>query len=188
MSILFTGFEPFGGDAVNPSWEAVSLLPERIAGEPVIRLRLPVVYGKAGELLREAVCREGPALVFCTGLAAGRKAVTPELVALNWRMAAVPDNAGALYDGELIEPEGPAALRTALPVKRMIAAVKEAGLPCALSLSAGSYVCNDLYWALLRLRGENGPDGIFIHVPGTDVLSPEESARALRLCAEAALS
>ena len=188
MSILFTGFEPFGGDAVNPSWEAVSLLPGRIAGEETIRLRLPVVYGEAGDRLTEAVRLHRPRLVICTGLAAGRKAVTPELVALNWRMASIPDNAGVSFSGELIDPGAPAALRTALPVLRMIAAVQEAGIPCSLSLSAGSYVCNDLYWTLLSRKDEFSCDGIFIHVPPQETVSPPQAAAALRLCAETALA
>ena len=87
MSILLTGFEPFGGADTNPSWEAVRLVPDRLAGHSVHRLRLPVVYGEAANLLRQEIARLRPALVICCGVAGDRKAVTPELVAINYRHA-----------------------------------------------------------------------------------------------------
>ena len=182
MCILVTGFEPFGGAETNPSWEAVRLLPERICDRPVHTLRLPVTYHTSGDLLLAEIDRLQPSLTVCCGVAAGRNAVTPELFAVNWRMASMADNAGVLYSGEKINPAGPAACMTDLPLKDMVAALAAHQLPGRISLSAGSYVCNDLYYRLLSHR-----QGVFIHVPGTDVLSPEKAAKALQICIETAL-
>ncbi len=187
MSILLTGFEPFGGASVNPSWEAVCRVPDRIAGREVQRLRLPVVFGEAANLLREAVARLRPELVICCGVAGDRKAVTPELVALNYRHARIPDNAGNQYFGAPIDPDGPAARMTRLPIHALIDAVKAEGIPCALSLSAGAYVCNDVYYALLSSEEDFGHRGLFIHVPSADVVCVEDMARAIALCADTAL-
>lgn len=152
MSILVTGFEPFGGSSRNASWEAVSLLPETIAGHAVYRMRLPVCYGQAGDLLVEMMRRIRPAVTLCCGVAGGRKAITPELIAVNYRRAAIADNADVLYAGEKIDPKRPDAHMTRLNVLRMVDAMKSAGLPADLSLTAGAYVCNDLYFALLDRR------------------------------------
>lgn len=187
MSILLTGFEPFGGASVNPSWEAVCRVPDQIAGREVQRLCLPVVFGEAANLLREAIARLRPELVICCGVAGDRKAVTPELVALNYRYARIPDNAGNQYFGAPIDPDGPAARMTRLPIHALIDAVKAEGIPCALSLSAGAYVCNDVYYALLSCEADFVHRGLFIHVPSADVVCVEDMARAITLCAEHAL-
>lgn len=114
MSILVTGFEPFGGSSRNASWEAVSLLPETIAGHAVYRMRLPVCYGQAGDLLVEMMRRIRPTVTLCCGVAGGRKAITPELIAVNYRRAAIADNADVLYAGEKIDPKRPDAHMTRL--------------------------------------------------------------------------
>ncbi|MBR6668357.1 MAG: pyroglutamyl-peptidase I [Clostridia bacterium] len=188
MSILLTGFEPFDGAGVNPSWEAVCRVPDRIAGHEVHRLLLPVVYGEAAGLLREAIERLRPEIVICCGVAGDRKAVTPELAAINYRCARIPDNAGRVCRGEPIDPDGPAAFMTRLPIHAMIDAVQTAEIPCALSLSAGAYVCNDVYFALLSAEEEYGHRGLFVHVPGAGTVSSEEAARAIALCAETAVN
>ena len=182
MSILLTGFEPFGGAETNPSWEAVSQVSDRIGGHIVHRLRLPVEYGRAASLLREEIARLRPEIVISVGVANGRKAVTPELVAINYRFASIPDNAGVSHQGDPIVPDGPAACMTTLPVHDMIAAINEAGIPAHLSLSAGAYVCNDVYYALLSCEKEFGHKGLFVHVPGTEAVSVEDMARALEIC------
>ena len=188
MCILFTGFEPFGGASVNPSWEAVSLLPEEIAGRRVHRMMLPTVFTQAADMLRQEIARVRPEIVICCGVANGRKAVTPELVAINYRCARIADNAGRLYQGEKIVPDGPAACMTVLPVHGMIDAVKAEDIPCALSFSAGAYVCNDVYWALLSCEPDFGHRGLFIHVPGTDAVDADRAARAIAICAEYAFN
>lgn len=185
--ILLTGFEPFDGAETNPSWEAVACVPDRVAGHDVHRLLLPVVYGEAAGLLRKAIADLHPELVICCGVAAGRQAVTPELVAINYRHARIPDNAGNLFHDAPIRPDGPAAYMTRLPIHAMIDAVKAAEIPCTLSLSAGAYVCNDVYWALLDCEADYGHRGLFIHVPSPDAVSIQDMARAIAICAEAAL-
>ncbi len=188
MSMLITGFAPFDGAEINPSWEAVQLVPQTIAGQDVHRMQLPVEYGRAAELLKAEIARLHPRVVLCCGLAGGRKAITPELVAINYRWARIADNAGQLYSGEPIDPEGPAALMTRLPVHAMIAAMQEAGLPAQLSLSAGAYVCNDVYYALLSREAEWDYKGLFLHVPGSDVADASACAKAIAICLEAALA
>ena len=161
--LLITGFEPFGGESVNPSWEAVKALPEMIGGWRLIRLCLPVEYGRAARLTEEAAVQCGAGAVLCVGQAGGREAVTPELVAVNLREASLPDNAGFWPQAEPVDPQGPAAYFSTLPVWEMTRAIREAGIPARLSLSAGSFVCNDLLYSLLQ-RLPAVPCA-FIHVP-----------------------
>ncbi len=187
MSVLITGFEPFGGDAVNPSWEAVRLVPDRVAGREVHRLMLPTVFGQAAAMLREAIAEIRPETVVCCGVAKGRPGLTPELVAINYRQARIPDNAGQSFDGTPISPDGSAAYMTRLPVKEMVSALKDAGIPAYLSLSAGAYVCNDVYYALLACEEEFGHRGMFLHVPGDEIADAQTIARGVALCIETAV-
>ena len=187
MSILLTGFEPFDGAETNPSWEAVRLVPDTIGGRAVHRLLLPVEYGRAAALLHQEIARLRPELVISVGVANGRQAITPELVAINYRHARIPDNAGVSHRGDAIAADGPAAYMTRLPVHAMISVIQAAGIPAALSLSAGAYVCNDVYYALLACEKEFGHKGLFVHVPGTEVVSTPAAASALALCIETAL-
>lgn len=188
MGVLLTGFEPFGGADTNPSWEAVRRVPEDIAGYRVVKLRLPTVFGQAAELLRGEIARLRPEVVICCGVANGRTSLTPELVAINYRHARIPDNAGQVFLDQPIDPDGPAAYMTRLPVHGMVDAMQAAGLPASLSLSAGAYVCNDVYYALLGCEQAYGHRGLFLHVPGTDVADASQAARGLALCAEMALN
>lgn len=187
MSILLTGFEPFDGAAVNPSWEAVRLVPESVCGHRVHRLRLPVVYGGAAELLLEEIRRLHPEIVVCCGVAGGRKGVTPELVAINYRQARIADNAGKLYTGQPIMAGGETAYMTRLPVNDMVEAIREQEVPAWLSLSAGAYVCNDLYYHVLAAEMMLGHKGLFVHVPDTEEVNAPRAAKALTACLETAL-
>lgn len=188
MSILFTGFEPFDGASVNPSWEAVQLLPDEIAGRKIFRLQLPTVYGEAAQMLLEEIRRVQPCLVISCGVASGREGVTPELVAINYRQARIPDNAGQSFSGTPIDPSGDAAYMTALPVNAMIEAIRQKGIPAYLSLSAGAYVCNDVYYHSLQHQAQLGHRALFVHVPDTAVVNAARAAEALTLCAETALN
>lgn len=179
MKILVTGFEPFGGAAVNASWEAIRLLPNTIGGAAIVKRQLPVVFGEAGRLACAAAAESGADVLVCVGVAGGRKAVTPELVAVNWRMASIADNAGQAYHGEMIDAAAPAARMTSLPVMRLVDAAKAADVPCQLSLTAGGYVCNDLYWAILTDGETSGRPGLFVHVPDLDALDTAATARGL---------
>lgn len=187
MSILLTGFEPFNGASVNPSWEALLRVPMTVAGHEVHRMRLPVVYQQAAAEMLVEISRLRPELVICCGVAAGRRGVTPELVALNYRWAAIADNAGQLYSGTPILPHGENALMTDLPVHAMVDAMRAKEIPAWVSLSAGAYVCNDLYYHLLSQREELGYQGLFIHVPDTADLDADRAAAALTACIETAL-
>lgn len=187
MSILVTGFEPFGGDSVNPSWEAVSRLPDSVMGAPVHKLRLPVVFGLCGERLMEEIRSIRPSVVVCCGVAGSRTEITPELLAVNWRMGSIADNAGIRYTGEKIDAEAPDAIMTDLPVNAMVEVMKAEQLPARLSLSAGAYVCNDLYFALMQGRKEMDYRGLFIHVPPESALSFAETARGIHTCLETIL-
>lgn len=163
--LLITGFDPFGGQSVNPSWEAVRLLPKRIGAYELTRLEIPTVYGEgAARILRAA---EGlhPDVILSIGQAGGRRGITPEVVGINLREARIPDNSGFQPVNEPIAPDGPAAYFATLPVRAMVAAMTAAGLPCALSYTAGAFVCNDVLYTLLhRCRGTTVRAG-FIHVP-----------------------
>lgn len=165
--IMFTGFDPFGKDTTNPSWDAVALLPEETEGAVIVKRHLPVEYDKVAELLRQAIEEEKPDAVICVGQAGGRSAITPELVAINVKEGSIPDNAGVSYDGESIYEDGPAAYFATIPVKEIIAGIREAGIPAAISYSAGAYVCNNTMYHLLRMLEKDYPhiQGGFIHVP-----------------------
>ena len=165
VKILVTGFEPFGPDAVNAAWEAVSRLPEAIGGAEIVKRRLPVEY-EAGPARLEALVEElAPDAVLSVGQAAGRAALTPELVGINWQDASLPDNAGVLCQGEPIDPAGADAHFSSLPVKEMVSAIRGAGVPAQLSLSAGAYICNATLYRLAGLAKERGIPGGFLHVP-----------------------
>ncbi len=165
--ILFTGFEPFGGETVNPALEAVRRLPDSAAGVPIRKLRLPTSFRRAGETLLEAVDAWRPEAVVCVGQAGGRKAVTPEKVAINYIDARIPDNDGAQPADVPIRTDGPAAYFATLPVRAIDEAIRAAGVPCAVSYSAGCYVCNFVMYTLLDHLAQTAPGvlGGFIHVP-----------------------
>ena len=174
MKILVTGFEPFGGEDVNPSWEAVRQLraPE---GTELVRLRLPVVFREAGEQLAAALRREQPDLVLCIGQAAGRDAITPERLGVNLMDAAIPDNAGFHPQEEPVIPGAPAAFFARLPVAALAEAIRAAAVPARVSNSAGLFVCNALLYRLLYEMETGYPQmrGGFLHVP----CLPEQAAR-----------
>ncbi len=163
-SILITAFEPFGGDDTNASLEAMKALPEVLScGVCLVKLVLPVVFGTCGTRLRETMEAVRPAGVIALGMAAGRDRITPEVFAVNARYAASPDNAGQAYlILTAISDVGPAAYRSTLPVEKMAADLREHGIPAGLSFSAGTYVCNDLFYALMGMA--DVPAG-FVHVP-----------------------
>jgi len=170
MSILITGFEPFDGAEKNPSWEAVQLLPEEIAGHAVHRMQLPVVYGQCGEMLCELIEKVQPDCVLCFGQAAGREGISLENTAVNVKASSSPDNAGVTFSGETIDPNGPESLRARLPLKELCAELKDAGFPVKISFSAGTYVCNDLFYEMLQYAEENDSPKMcgFIHIPADE--------------------
>ena len=174
MKILITGFEPFGGEAINPSWEAVRALPDEIAGAEVIKLMIPVVFGRSAELVRAAIAEHDPDVIISVGQAGGRFAVSPERVAINIDDARIPDNDDKQPIDVVIRDDGPAAYFTSLPVKAMVTAMREAGIPAQVSNTAGTYVCNHMMYQILYFidREFPGKRGGFIHVP----YSPQQVA------------
>ena len=184
-TLLITGFEPFGTEATNPSWEAVGRLPDHIGAYCVERLLLPVTFGQAAALAAEAADRIHADAILCVGLAASRAAITPEAIGVNVRDASIPDNAGSRPEGVPIDANGPAAIFSTLPVRKMVEAIKTLGIPAQLSYSAGTYVCNDLLYSLLRKFDGTPTRVAFIHIPLASVLPVETSARALCAAIEA---
>ncbi|MFH9350020.1 pyroglutamyl-peptidase I [Kitasatospora sp. NPDC017646] len=166
--VLLTGFEPFDGADVNPSWEVA----RRVADTPpeglsVTAVRLSCVFGQAAEELRTAVREFTPDLVVCLGQAAGRPDITVERVAINVDDARIPDNAGRQPVDQPVVPDGPAAYFSTLPVKACVAAAREAGVPASLSHTAGTFVCNHVFYALMHLLATQHPSarGGFVHIP-----------------------
>ena len=166
--VLLTGFEPFGGERLNPSWEAVSLLAASPpAGTDVTAVRLSCAFGTSLAELRSAVEDSRPALVVCVGQAGGRAEISLERVAVNVDDARIPDNAGRQPVDEPVVPGGPAAYFAPMPVKACAAAVRAAGLPAAVSHTAGTFVCNHVFYGLCHLIATERPGlrGGFVHVP-----------------------
>ena len=174
MKILLTAFDPFGGEPVNPAWEAVQRLREP-AGAELRRLQVPTVFGESGDLVCAVMERERPDLVLCVGQAAGRPAITPERVAINLMDASIPDNVGAQPAEQAVIPGGPAAYFSSLPVKALAEAIRGAGVPAAVSNSAGTFVCNQLLYRVLDAIEHRYPGmrGGFVHVP----CLPEQALR-----------
>ena len=175
--LLVTGFEPFDGQTVNPSWEAVRSLPDRLGSRRIVKAQLPVEYGHAAQRVLELAAHCQPGAIVCIGQAGGRDAITPEVVGINLREAAIADNAGTMCQGNPIDPHGPDGCFATLPVRQMVQAMKAAGIPARLSYSAGAYVCNDvLYTLATHFRGTDVAVG-FIHVPWL----PEQGSPSLPL-------
>ena len=183
-TLLVTGFDPFGGAAVNPSWEAVKRLPERIGDLTVHKIQIPTVFGKAAETVLETAERIRPDVILCIGQAGGRGAVTPERIAVNIRDARIPDNAGNQPKGDFVVTQGPAAYFATVPVMAMADAICAVGLPGTVSNSAGAFVCNDVLYSLLHHFAGTKTKVGFVHVPylpeqGTPSLPLEDTVKAL---------
>lgn len=163
--LLITGFDCFNSQTVNPSWEAVKRLPDTISEYEIHKLQLPTVYGKAARILLEKARQLQPNVIISVGLAGGRDAVTPERIAVNIRAARIPDNAGVVLDGDRIDPQGPAAYFSTLPVEAMRDAIRGKQIPAAVSNTAGSFVCNDVFYSLLHHYSGTEVRCGFIHVP-----------------------
>lgn len=175
--ILLTGFEPFESDSINPSWEvARALHGEVIAQARVCAVQLPCVFGDAARALHEALDGCQPVLAISLGLAGGRAEITPERVAINIDDARIPDNAGRQPVDAAVVEHGPAAYFATLPIKAMVRNLRGLGIPAAVSNTAGTFVCNHVFYALmhrLARRAAPGVRGGFIHVPAL----PEQAAR-----------
>lgn len=184
-TVLLTGFEPFGGAQRNASADAVALVARDWAGSATfVPAVLPVEFDRAGTAMRALIAEHRPDLVIATGVAGGRSAITPERVAINLRDARIPDNAGFQPIDTEVPGSGPAARFSRLPVKAIVAGMVAAGIRAEVSLSAGTYVCNSLFYELLGAA--TVPAG-FIHVPAEDEMPVEATAQGLTIALHVAL-
>lgn len=167
MKILVTGFDPFGGDKINPAIEAVKRLPDEIKGAEVVKLEIPTVFNKSAEVVKEAIEKENPDYVLNVGQAGGRFGLTPERVAININDGRIPDNEGYQPLGEPIHKDGEIAYFTQLPIKAEAKAIRDAGLPASVSNTAGTYVCNHIMYQVQYMRDKEFPNikAGFIHIP-----------------------
>jgi pyroglutamyl-peptidase len=175
MKALVTGFEPFDRDRVNPSLESLRRLPPRLGALDIATCALPVVYGAALPVLREAIAAASPDIVLSVGLAGGRAELSLERVAINIDDARIPDNDGNRPIDRPVVAGGPAAYFATLPIKAAVAALREAGLPAAVSNTAGTFVCNHVFYGLMHEaeHAEKPFRAGFLHVP----YLPSQAAR-----------
>jgi pyroglutamyl-peptidase len=196
VCILLTGFEPFGGEHVNPSWQIAECLhKDRLGAAQVHALCLPTEFGASLKVLKQALRRLRPQLVLCLGQAGGRVDLTMERVAINVDDARMPDNAGLQPIDQAVVRRAPAAYFSTLPIKAMVLAMQQAGLPASVSQTAGTFVCNHVFYGLMHaLRRRAGVRGGFMHVPFLPEQSPlpphlplPDMVRGVRLALLAAL-
>ena len=191
MKILLTGFEPFGGEKINPSWEAVKAV-QAPTGMQLEKMLLPVSFRKAPALIEEYIKSFRPDVILSLGQAGGREGISLERIAVNLADARIADNDGFQPRDEVLQAAGPAAYLSTLPLRRMEAALQTAGLPASLSNTAGLYVCNAVFYTAARLAESlsPAPRAGFVHVPylpeqasGKEApsLSLEEDIRALEI-------
>ena len=195
--VLLTGFEPFGGESVNPSWLAVHALHgRRILGRKVVAARLPTVFDDSLRVLNDLLLRNRPELVICVGQAGGRNAISLERIAINVNDARIPDNTGAQPIDTPVVSAGPAAFFSTLPIKTMLQNLQGAGIAAEVSQTAGTFVCNHVFYGLMhelaRQPALANTRGGFIHVPwlpeqGEPGMTLELMTQALRLCVRLAL-
>ena len=184
MKVLVTGFDPFGGESINPAWEAVKVIKDEIAGAEVVKMQIPTVVGKSIAKIYDKMKEINPDIVIAVGQAGGRFGVTPERVAINVTDARIPDNEGNQPIDEPIFADGDAAYFSNLPVKAMVQAIKDAGYPSVLSNTAGTYICNHVMYGILYYIQKEFPNarGGFIHVPyaASQVINkPNTASRAI---------
>jgi len=174
MKALVTGFEPFGGESVNPALEAVLRLPLVLDALEIATAPLPSVFGRALVALEDALVTTRPDIVLCVGQAGGRAELSLERVAINVDDARIPDNDGQQPIDRPVVVGGPAAYFATLPIKAAVAALREAGLPAAVSNSAGTFLCNHVFYGLMNEAAAGGRfRGGFLHVP----YLPSQAAR-----------
>ena len=198
MKVLVTGFDPFGGEPVNPAFEAVKMLPDEIAGAETIKLEIPTVFSKCGPAVEEGIKKYEPVVVINVGQAGGRSCVTIEQVGINLAEARIPDNAGEQPSDEALQEDGAPAYYATIPVKAIVKNIRDHGIPCHISYTAGTYVCNCIMYNVLHMAATKYTNirAGFIHVPfaaeqavgkpnGTPFMSLEMIAKSLEYAIEA---
>lgn len=167
MKVLITGFDPFGGESVNPAWEAVKAMKSNIDGIEVVKLQIPTVFKKSAEKLYAGIEEHKPDVVICIGQAGGRYDISVERVAINMDDGRIPDNEGYQPIDTPVYADGESAYFATLPIKGIVEEVKLAKIPASVSNTAGTYVCNHIMYSLLYYISKNNLNikGGFIHVP-----------------------
>ncbi|WP_350343372.1 pyroglutamyl-peptidase I [Proteinivorax tanatarense] len=165
--VIITGFDPFGKDEINPSWEAVKRLPDEIEGAKIEKIEIPTVFHKSVEELIQKIELSAPDIVICVGQAGGRFDITIERVAINLDDARIPDNENNQPIDKKIAEKGESAYFSNLPIKAMARKIREGGIPASVSNTAGTFVCNHIMYGLLHYINKNdlAKRGGFIHVP-----------------------
>ena len=196
--VLLTGFDPFGGQTLNPSWQAVQALHGRtVAGHTIVGAQIPTVFGQSLQVLRGLLRQHRPTLVLCTGQAGGRAAISLERVAINVNDARIPDNSGAQPVDTSVVEAAPAAYFTRLPIKAMLQALLHEGIRAEVSQTAGTFVCNHVFFGLMHELAADpqwrAVKGGLIHVPwlpeqGQPSMTLAELVEGLRVCVECALT
>lgn len=199
-TVLVTGFDPFGGETVNPAYEAVKLLPGEIAGARIVKQEISTAFTRSAVAIEQALEREHPDIVISVGQAGGRSTLTVEQVAINLAEACIPDNDGEQPLGTPLRTDGDTAYFATVPVKAMVGNVRAHNLPAFVSYTAGTYVCNSVMYNMLYLLDRRFPGirGGFIHVPfapqqvvgkpnGTPCMPLHDMAKALEYAIEAAV-
>lgn len=199
MKVLITGFDPFGGEKINPALEAVKAMRDNIAGAEIIKLEIPTVFRKSVEKISAAIEKHNPDIVISIGQAGGRFDITPERVAINMDDARIKDNDGKQPIDEIIENDGAPAYFSNLPIKAMVKHMKENGIPSSVSNTAGTFVCNHVMYGILYMVDKKYPNirGGFIHVPfipsqvldkkNTPSMAVSDITKGLELAVEAAI-
>ena len=197
MKILVTGFDPFGGEKVNPAYEAVQLLPDKISSSDIVKIEIPTAFSKSALVVEEAIKKYNPDVVLNIGQAGGRSSITVEKVAINLAEARIPDNEGEQPIDKKLQQDGETAYFATIPVKAMVKNIRDHGIPANISYTAGTYVCNSIMYNVLYMihkRYTNIRAG-FIHVPfstkqvvdkpeGTASMSVETIVKALEYAIE----
>ncbi len=183
MKALVTGFEPFGGESVNASLEAVRRLPAKIGTLEIVTTALPTSYARSLPMLEQAIAREKPQIVLCVGQAGERPALCLERVAVNVQDAEIADNDGARPVDRPVVAGGPAAYLATLPVRAAVAGLRAEELPAQLSMSAGTFVCNHVFYGLMHLAatGKQRFRAGFLHVPRLPQQAPGTGAPSMAL-------
>lgn len=184
MKILVTGFDPFGGEIINPALEAVKLISDEIAGAEIIKLEIPTVFHKSAEVVRQTALKVKPDVILNIGQAGGRVDMTPERVAINLDDARIPDNEGNQPIDTAIREDGEAAYFSTLPIKAMVTYMRKAGIPASISNSAGTFVCNHIMYQSLYFAAKEMPTARagFMHIPfmpAQVIDKPEEASMSL---------
>lgn len=167
MKILVTGFDPFGGEKINPAIESVKKLPDEIAGAQIIKLEIPTVCHQSLKVIDKAIAKYDPDVILSIGQAGGRTDITVERVGINIDDCRIPDNAGQQIIDEPIYSDGPAAYFSNLPIKAMVAKIQEHHIPASVSNTAGTFVCNHVLYGVRHMieTEYHGKRSGFIHIP-----------------------